>query len=241
MTTATDNGKALATAQPKNITHILAEHYGMEAADFYQTVVDTCFPGKPTKSQWTAFAMLAHSYGLNPIKKQIFAFPAKGGGIQPIVGVDGWLKIINEQPTFDGMEFEYHEADGKLEAITCIIHHKDRRFPTRVTEFMSECAQNSPPWQKSPRRQLRHKAIIQCGRVAYSLSGIMDEEEGLEAARSVSRELTVEAAVKTTDDLAARLEARTSDIPDAEEVQPERAHLDFDDGSPEGAFAGYGQ
>jgi hypothetical protein len=46
-----------------------------------------------------------------------------------------------------------------------------------ITEFFSECNRNSEPWKVNPRRMLRHKALIQCARVAFGFSGITDEEE----------------------------------------------------------------
>ena len=33
-------------------------------------------------------------------------------------------------------------------------------------------------WRKYPRRMLRHKTIVQAARVAFSISGIYDREEG---------------------------------------------------------------
>ncbi|MGL4675132.1 MAG: recombinase RecT, partial [Wohlfahrtiimonas sp.] len=33
------------------------------------------------------------------------------------------------------------------------------------------------PWQSHPKRMLRHKAMIQCARLAFSFTGIYDEDE----------------------------------------------------------------
>jgi hypothetical protein len=234
------------TGAQMNLTKDWASEYGMAALDFYNTVVDTCFPGKPTKSQWNAFALVARNYNLDPVRRQVFAFPAKGGGIVPIVGVDGWLAIVNRQPTYDGVEFEYHnDKDGKLEAITCTIHHKDRKYPTRITEYMDECVRNTPPWQQSPRRQLRHKSFIQCGRVAFSLSGIFDEDEGATMREAEVLDVIQSKAASSLDELATQTEVRAGiAAPAPVEVEatpmdaaPEAAPLASDDGSPEGAFA----
>ena len=54
---------------------------------------------------------------------------------------------------------------------------KDRSHPTIVTEYLAECKMTTEPWKKYPKRMLRHKAFIQCARMAFGFSGIYDEDE----------------------------------------------------------------
>jgi hypothetical protein len=49
-----------------------------------------------------ALLIVADQYGLNPWTKEIYAFPDKSNGIVPVVGVDGWARIINTHEQFDG-------------------------------------------------------------------------------------------------------------------------------------------
>lgn len=122
--------------------------------------------------------LVAKEHGLNPLTKEIYFMPAKGGGVQPIVSVDGWIKKCNEHPQFDGMEFEDHTDDkGGLISITCKIFRKDRSRPTTVTEYMAECKGSSGPWKSHPSRMLRHRALIQCARIAFGFAGLMDPDE----------------------------------------------------------------
>lgn len=122
--------------------------------------------------QMAALMVVADQYGLNPFTREIFAFPDKGG-IVPVVGVDGWSRIINTHPQFDGMEFQQDE-----QSCTCIIYRKDRSHSISVTEYMSECKRdNVQPWKSHPRRMLRHKAMIQCARLAFGFAGIYDPDE----------------------------------------------------------------
>ena len=134
--------------------------------------------GKVSDDELMVFFMsIANEYRLSPLTKEIYAFNNRGA-IQPIVSIDGWLKIINSHPQFDGMEFEDHKDDaGKLHAITCRIYRKDRARATEVTEYLSECQGSSEPWKKWPVRMLRHKATIQAARYAFGLSGIVDPDE----------------------------------------------------------------
>lgn len=156
----------------------VASRFEMQPAEFERTLRATVVPGNCSNEQFMTFLMVANEYSLNPVTKEIYAFPGKGGGIQPIVSIDGWLKIINRQPGLDGIEYEdKHDNQGKLISITCRIYHKDRSRPTTVTEYMAECYRETDTWRKWPARMLRHKATIQCARYAFGFAGIMDEDE----------------------------------------------------------------
>lgn len=142
-------------------------------AELIATLKATAFKGQVNDAQMTALLIVAQQYGLSPWTKEIYAFPDKNNGIVPVVGVDGWSRIINGHPQFDGIEFEQSD-----ESCTCIIYRKDRNRPIKVTEWMAECKRNGMgPWQSHPRRMLRHKAMIQCARLAFGYGGIYDQDE----------------------------------------------------------------
>jgi phage recombination protein Bet len=156
---------------------VLAARLQADPEKLLHTLKSTVFKGA-SNEEVMALTVVANQYGLNPFTKELYAFPAKGGGIAPMVSVDGWIRIVNDQPQFDGVEFEYVDTeDGKPYSCTASIYRKDRGRPTRVTEFFAECSRNTDPWNKSPRRMLRHKALMQCSRVAFGFSGIYDEDE----------------------------------------------------------------
>lgn len=164
-------------ARPRSVLVDMAHRYGMEPAAFEATVRATVVPASCSKEQFAAFLLVAKEYRLNPLTKEIYAFPAKGGGIQPIVSIDGWARIINERPELTGIEFEDLIVDGKLVAITAKIHRSDRTIPISVTEYMEECRRSTDTWKQWPARMLRHKALIQCSRYAFGFSGIVDPDE----------------------------------------------------------------
>lgn len=173
------NNEVSTIAQP-SVIQDMANRFGMDKRAFEATIKQTCMPAKVevTTEQFVAFLLVAKQYNLNPITKEIFAFPARNGGIQPVVGVDGWCNIINSRPELNGIEFEDRLDDkGKLTAITCRIYRKDRAKPVETTEYMSECAQKKDTWEKWPARMLRHKALIQCARYAFGFSGLVDPDE----------------------------------------------------------------
>jgi phage recombination protein Bet len=168
--------KEVATIPEQKKISILAKmgaKFSVDGSVLQKTLSDTVFKGASAE-QTVALLIVADQYGLNPFTKEIYAFPAKGGGIVPVVGIDGWLRIINENPQFDGMETI---TDQDEESCTCIIYRKDRSHPIEITEYLSECKRNTDPWNVSPKRMLRHKAIIQCARIAFGYSGVHDEDE----------------------------------------------------------------
>lgn len=152
----------------------LAERFNIhaDAAELMSVLKATAFKGQVTDAQMSALLIVSSQYGLNPWTKEIYAFPDRQNGIVPVVGVDGWSRIINEHPMFDGMDFQQDD-----ESCTCIIYRKDRSHPIRVTEWFSECKRDAQPWQSHPKRMLRHKALIQCARLAFGFVGIYDQDE----------------------------------------------------------------
>ena len=154
------------------LAHKLAARFDLGNGEgLLETLKKTAFKSPVTDDQMSALLIVANQYGLNPWTQEIHAFPSNGG-ITPVVGVDGWARIINANPQFDGMEFVQD-----AESCTCRIYRKDRTHPIVVTEFMEECQRNTQPWKSHPRRMLRHKAMIQAARLAFGFAGIFDEDE----------------------------------------------------------------
>lgn len=164
--------------QKQSALALMASRFSVEPAKLLETLKATLMP-KATNEELLSFVVTANQYGLNPFTREIYAFPARNGGIQPVVSVDGWIKMMNSHPQFNGIQFTTEDKDGKPFSVTATIHHKDRSHPVEVTEYFSECYRATEPWKVNPRRMLRHKALIQCARVAFGFSGIVDEEEAV--------------------------------------------------------------
>ena len=159
-----------------NAIQAMASRLNITPAKLQETLRNTVFRDA-NESEFAALIVVANEYRLNPLTKEIFAFKAKGGGIIPYVSVDGWIRIINEHPQFDGLEFDDIYDDGAFVAIECTIWRKDRSRPIKVVEYLDECARETEPWKKSPKRFLRHRALMQCGRVAFGFSGISNDDD----------------------------------------------------------------
>ena len=177
----------------------LAESFGIEgdAQEIVSILKATAFrsdKGEVSDAQLAALLIVAGQYGLNPWTKEIYAFPDKKNGIVPVVGVDGWSRIINEHPQFDGMEFRASETMIRMpganvdapEWMEAVIYRKDRSRPTVVREYLDEVYREPfkgqygvvvGPWQTHTKRFLRHKTSIQASRLAFGFGGIYDQDE----------------------------------------------------------------
>ncbi|WP_343358324.1 phage recombination protein Bet [Bartonella schoenbuchensis] len=156
----------------------VAQKYQLSEQEFREAIFKTCISGNISNAEFLVFIYLAKKYGLDPLNKEIYAIPKKGGGIISVVSVDGWLKIIHSHDNLDGVELqENFDNEGNLFSVTCTIHLKDKKYPFKITEYLKECKRNTEPWRTNPSRMLRHKALIQCARYAFGLSGIYDEDE----------------------------------------------------------------
>ena len=174
---------------------IMAAKFNLAPDVFLNTIKATVMkPGRdgkvPSNEEIAAFLVVANKYNLDPFTNEIYAFPAKKGGIIPIVGVDGFVTIMNRQKGFNGYEMAYDEEDITMDgAKSCPkwaevkIYHKDREHPTIVREYLDEVyvparGNFSGPWQTHTKRMLRHKVLIQAIRVGFGITGIYDPDEG---------------------------------------------------------------
>ena len=163
--------------EERSLTAKMAEKYGMNTENFLSTMKKTVMPSENVSNEHiAAFMMVAKEYDLNPFTEEIYAFPAKGG-VKAMVGLDGWIKVANRQPSYQGIEHVDNFEDGELVRVTGIVHRKDQKVPTRITEYMDECKRNTTPWNQWPKRMLRHKAMIQAIRIAFGVCGIYDKDE----------------------------------------------------------------
>ncbi len=137
-----------------------------------------------TQADLDRLLLLAERLGLDPLNNEIYATEispdsGKKARIVFVVGVDGWSKIINSHPQFDGMKFvESAPGDDELPLyFECTMFRKDRKVATSVREYMYEAHTGQGAWLTHPRRMLRHKAMVQCARICFGLSGIYEPDE----------------------------------------------------------------
>lgn len=176
-------------ANADELSQKLGLHVDFE--EFYAIMKANCFGNKnPSHAQMSAFMVLANQYKLNPLTKEIYAFPS-GGGITPIIGIDGWLKIAHSSGKCTGITHELIMGENnEVIAVKCRVSRLDFDYPTETVEFMSENRRNSPTWKQSPVRMLKHRATAQAIRMAFNVNAMMEDEyEAMHDKRSSNSDL----------------------------------------------------
>jgi hypothetical protein len=176
----------------------IAEQYKLSAERFLTsslTILSSRLSRDMKESEVLAMCSLMKRYHLDPFAGHLYlreTFEGQSSTILPVLKIDGWLTMLNGQEQFDGLEFAYSDemipnpldnvedpsAGRKVPVwMEASIFRKDRTRPTVVREYFLEVYQNSEAWRAMGCRQLRHKTIIQCSRVAFGLGGLFDEDD----------------------------------------------------------------
>ena len=170
---------ATQSAPASSALAVMGQRLNVDPKKLHKTLKATVFKECKTDEEMLALCIVANEYGLNPIVKEMYAFPAKGGGVEPMIAVDGWITIMLRQPTYEGHSVKITQRDehGKPLVATCVIHRTDKE-PLEWDEDFEECFQkHSPNWQARPARMLKHQALKQAVRQAFGISGLYDEDD----------------------------------------------------------------
>lgn len=188
-----------------NILERSVERSGLSYDSFVRAIIGTALSRLVIWDQTDLDRLLltAERLGLDPLNGEIYAAEAssaleleqgssKGSvkkGVLIVVSVDGWSRVINSHPQFDGMRLlESEPGHDELPLyFECTIFRKDRKVATSVREYMYEAHTGQGAWLTHPRRMLRHKAIVQCARICFGLAGIHEPDEAQRIISSQSR------------------------------------------------------
>jgi phage recombination protein Bet len=128
---------------------------------------------------------MANEYGLNPLKREIWAVKYSYSPAQIFVSRDGFLSIAHKSGQFNGMETKFEttttkDSNGKeLNELTatCTVYRKDMEKPISVTVFLSEYDSKQSVWKTKPRTMLQKVAESQALRRAFNVDGVYSPEE----------------------------------------------------------------
>lgn len=174
---------------------------GMSPESFVKALTQTSLSSLAVWGQVDLELLLLSSerFGVNPVGREIFLIRSDDrpdDAPMVVLGVDGWSHVLNSHKQFAGMQFI--ESDQLVEGvptwIECTLHRWDRRVPTSVREYFDEVRGVSQPWLTHPRRMLRHKALVQCARLAFGFVGVYDHDE---AQRITSNNATTDHRTET--------------------------------------------
>lgn len=180
--------------QPTNADTLvgrMAASLNVDAKKLWSTLQASCFrPGKDgtpfTQEQVMLVLIIAEQLGLNPLKREIYAFKNPDGSVVPLLSIDGWKQIMLRNSNFNGFRIDYSDKTVELQGAMnpvpewaeCTIYVKDRDYPTTERVYAREVYMpRSPVWQKSPATMLHHRALIRAIRFTFPVSGVGEAEE----------------------------------------------------------------
>ena len=137
-------------------------------------------------------------YGLDPLNKEIYPYFNMDGSMTPTLTIDGWLKLVNSQPDYEGYEQSFSQemidipgTNKKVVAWYEVkIFRKSLPRPIVVREYFDEVFRGvkrtdrngrdlgyaKTPWISCPNRMMRHRTFIQCARYAFPCGGLGYED-----------------------------------------------------------------
>lgn len=168
-----------------NPVAIMANRMTIDQKELKDTLMKTAFSECKGDAEFISMMIIANTYNLNPLAREIFAYRDSKGNLCPIISTDGWNKIGIYNPRY--VSHYYLECEKSMtmpNAKPCPewmeIHIKlINGNEVIVREYLDEVFVNrnfKNPWQTHTKRMLRHKTKIQGYREAFGLSAY-DEDE----------------------------------------------------------------
>lgn len=142
------------------------------------------------------FLSIAGTYDLNPFLKEIWCIKMGGKAIIT-TSRDGYLKIANRNPSYDGMVSDVvHAGDkfvrqgteinhaysgsdrGPIIGAYALVYRKDRRVPTYFfAPFDEYCKKDNGTWRQYPSAMIIKVAESMALKRTFSISGLVTQEE----------------------------------------------------------------
>ena len=146
-------------------------------------------------SELKMFLSIAGTYGLDPFLHEIWFVQMRGRNTI-ITSRDGYLKIANRTPAFDGMVSDvvfsndkfYKEGDsvkhlynaanrGQIIGAYATVYRKDRNHPAYCFAQFREYNKGGGVWSQYPSAMIQKVAESMALKRAFSISGLVTEEE----------------------------------------------------------------
>lgn len=184
-----------------NALQALAGRLAVDQESLKKTLKATAFKECKTDEEFIAAVVVANAYGLNPLTKEIYAFPGKNNsGVVPVVSTDGWTRLMVNHPHYKNHTFRYSDTMTAMPGAKpcpewCEIHIEKQDGSITITrEYLDEVFRvltYANPWQTHTKRFLRHKTKIQGARETFGFGGIYDEDEAQRIDEAQGADFTV--------------------------------------------------
>jgi phage recombination protein Bet len=148
--------------------------------------------------EFEMFMHLAKTYGLDPFQKEIYFWKDKTGTPTIMTSRDGYLKIANSHPAYEGkvsdiicendifektgkndVKHNYGlKSRGKIVGAYSVIYRSDRKIPEFIfVNFDEYNKPNSTVWRNYPSAMILKVAEAMGLKRAFSVSGLVSREE----------------------------------------------------------------
>ncbi len=206
----------------KGIVRSVGALLGVEAdkvCEMLRNVWTTSEGKSPLTNQemFTGMSLIAR-YELDPIAREVYVTRDGNGRLLTIIGIDGWIKILDRTDHYDGFDQELGGTDPSkhIEWVETRIFSKTRKHPTVYRAFASEYQKlGGYMAKKIPSHMLRLFSLRHAARLFTPIGGnVVTEEE--------ARWMQKSDEGKAHDDLDKLLEAQPSDkAPASQTTTPE--------------------
>jgi len=149
---------------------------------------------KANDDEFRMFMHIAKSYGLDPFNGEIFFWKMNG---KPTIMTsrDGYLKIADSHPAYDGLvsdvvrandvfkrerdniNHEYGADRGDIIGAYALVYRKDRRYPVYAFASFKEYNAGTRVWAKYPSAMILKVAESMALKRAFTVSGLVSREE----------------------------------------------------------------
>jgi phage recombination protein Bet len=161
-----------------------------------QLMKDTVAKGV-SDNEFMLFLHLAKTYGLDPFAKEVWCIKYGNNPATIFTSRDGYLKIASRDKQMNGIVSDavcagdvverladghvthtYGNPRGELVGAYALVHRKDRAYPAYFYAPLKEyCAGSNPTWKKYPTAMIIKVAEAMALKRAFSISGLVTQEE----------------------------------------------------------------
>jgi hypothetical protein len=163
-------------------------------------------------------------YELDPIAKDVYVTRTKDGKLLTIIGIDGWIKVLDRTEHYDGFEWDDEtDANGKVIAVNVRIYSTKRSRPTTYRGLMSEYQRVGGVVAKDmPVHMLRLFSLRHAARLFTPIGGdVLTEEEARYVQDHHAEQSVVPSSKSKSEALADHLMNRMAEPTPEPEQEPE--------------------
>ena len=162
------NNKQMSSAQAelnKAIDGLCADFgkaAGMSAASYRSLLQDNVFAlsyrEKDRSGAWVTktqpiedggllrLLQMAKRFNLDPLNREIYPYFNQDGSVTPTLTIDGWLRLVNSNPDFDGCRITESEEEILIPGTSkpCVkwcqveLYRKSLKYPVIIREYFEE-------------------------------------------------------------------------------------------------------